>query len=871
MPSPPLTFLVRAPMTTTSLEGPEVTVSAPTPPTAEARATRRYVLRGGAVALVGGVVTFLLAADDARLRFGVPLGALATIACAVGLMDMLGSFEVTSADEAFVAARDLARPLARVALSACVAVLSLWAAVHAVLPEIVAGAILAASSVGLIASVFAAGVVLGPLRLDEDGRDRPLLRRHGFWLLAAMALLYFPALGIGSLTDPWETHYGEVAREVLARDDWISLWWSWQGFFFSKPVLGIWLQSLMMGTLGVHVEPDAMLTGVAGRLAHPEWAVRFPFALFAIGGVYLLYKGASRWLGRRAAFLGALALATAPQWFLVAHQSMTDMPYVAALTGAMGLVMLAAREDDVTLAKGWNVRLGERTIRLDAWHLVMGAVLVTVLPQILYLLSRNVELVLHGSGPHGFRLHLDEVFVGSGLGNCGQPGDPACGSHGPAMHLEPWLQALGWSALLASFVALCARERRVKRLLYLGAWFLAALSTMEKGPAGVAIPGACVFAWLCVSKRWVEFTRAELAAGLLMVVLVVMPWFVAFFVRNGTEFTDELIFHDMFNRTFEHVHDTNGGADTSLAYYVGQLGYALFPWTALAPVGLFVWQRRGTTERDAITLLVLWFLVSFALFSAMGTKFHHYILPAVPPAAMLAGIGLDALLGAREERDRHARVMLAAASLAGALVLGLLARDFVVDAQTGATDGAARFMQLFTYRYDRGWPAALSMHTPFVLAASAGAAVLVALAVPRTRRYAAAGWLALALVWSVWGLDVYLPRASYFWGQRAVIGAYYTHRASASEPIVAYLMNWKGESFYTGNRIPQFGTPTVPAGTPAFSKWIEEERRKGLEVAYFVTERHSIGGLRNEIKPKEMHEVTSRDDCEQFVLLRAQL
>ena len=43
----------------------------------------------------------------------------------------------------------------------------------------------------------------------------------------------------------------------------------------------------------------------------------------------------------------------------------------------------------------------------------------------------------------------------------------------------------------------------------------------------------------------------------------------------------------------------------------------------------------------------MWFLFAFALFSFMGTKFHHYIFPAVPPAAMLVGVVLDDMLGKR--------------------------------------------------------------------------------------------------------------------------------------------------------------------------------------------------------------------------------
>ncbi len=878
-------------MTTTSLEAPSALDGQP-PPRLDARSMRLRLARGSAVAASGAGLLFLLAADDARLRFGVPLGALFVVACACGVMELSRPDDPTASSPlggaspfGVVPARLLAPPVMRAGLCAAIAVLSLWAAVHAIVPELAAGLALAGSVVGAAASVFAAGVVLGPLRLDEAGRERPLLRRHGFWLVALMALLYLPTLGIGSLTDPWETHYGEVAREVLARDDWISLWWSWEGFFYSKPVLGIWLPALMMATLGVHVEPDQMLQGVAGRLAHPEWALRFPFAVFAMVGVYLLYKGVARWIGRRAALLGAIALATSPQWFLVAHQSMTDMPFVAALSAAIGLVLVAVHEDDATLVTPWQVRFRTRVLAVDAWYLVFGVILACVVPQIVYLLSRNVELVVHGAGAHGFRFHADEVRTGSGLGNCGQPGDVACSEHPPVGHLEPWVQALGWAALLVLLVALCRRERRVKRLTYLAAWFFAALSTMEKGPAGIVIPAACVGLWLCTSKRWSEIPRAALGAGALIVALVVGPWTVAVFVRHGTQFTDELFFHDMFNRAFEHVHDTNPGADTSLAYYVGQLGYALFPWIALAPAGLFVWHgSRGPkgangAQNDAVTLLVLWFLVAFALFSMMGTKFHHYILPAVPPAAMLAGITLDALLGARTNdspavpsfRLGHRRAMLGAVTVASALVLALVARDLVTGPQTGATDGAARFIQLFTYRYDRAWPAALSMHPAFVAFGASGAVVLGALAVPRARRLASAAWVVLAVAWCAWGLYVYLPRASFFWGQRAVIGAYYTHRASPAEPIVAYQMNWKGENFYTGNRIPQFGTPTVPAGTPSLTTWVDGQRRKGTEVAYFVTERSRIGGLRNELKPKELHEVTTREDCEQFVLVRAEL
>ena len=60
---------------------------------------------------------------------------------------------------------------------------------------------------------------------------------------------------------------------------------------------------------------------------------------------------------------------------------------------------------------------------------------------------------------------------------------------------------------------------------------------------------------------------------------------------------------------------------------------------------------------------------------------------------------------------------------------------------------------------------------------------------------------ACAIGFAAWGEHVYLVKCAPHWGQREVIEAYFTHRASPDEPIVAYQMNWKGENFYTGNHV----------------------------------------------------------------------
>ena len=68
-------------------------------------------------------------------------------------------------------------------------------------------------------------------------------------------LLYIPFAGSYGLHDPWETHYSEVARQMVVRGDYISLWWPGAPIdpdhFWSKPVLSFWIMSLSLLLFGL--------------------------------------------------------------------------------------------------------------------------------------------------------------------------------------------------------------------------------------------------------------------------------------------------------------------------------------------------------------------------------------------------------------------------------------------------------------------------------------------------------------------------------------------------------------------------------------------------------------------------------------------
>lgn len=903
--------------------------------------------RSTLVFLAGAIPAFALMIVDVRSgAWGVLLGAVAIVVAALGLLDLLGTFDDTVEPRRSIALRELGAPSAALAASLAALIVSLRAAVAGVLPSpiLTAAVLITAGCVGVLASGFWWLRRLGALGEEPDEPARPWSSRHGLWLLAVTIVLYVPMLGSYSLFDPWETHYGEVAREMIARDDWISLWWAQERWFFSKPVLDFWLQGLSFLLLGVRWQPDAMLAGVAeGRFPQPEWAVRFPVLVLALGAIYLLYRASARVFGRRAGFLGALVLATTPYWFFLAHQSMTDMPYVAPLAGALALVALGLRADPEAVTPSYELRAGKRRFRVSAAHGLFVLVIATALPQILYLCSRNLTLFL-AAADRGFQLHGDLFFSGSGGGNCGLPGNDPCQWASPVNPVfQPAVGGLIWGIALGLWLLANRGERRVARLCYLGAWYLTALALLAKGAPGLVLPVLVALVAVCAAKRFADLPRLELPGLLLLLACVALPWYVQAFMRHGTPFTDRLLFHDMYKRAFVHVHDTNQGDDVSFRYYVWQLGYGLFPWTGVAAAGLVHWLREpdeATSRRGELgALLGLWAVLAFSMFAVSLTKFHHYALPVVPPLALLTGVVLDRMLERGAPSPRRlvaygAGILISAICLVlgvtcfgagsvfgaavdhqpspgaspvtGALLLaiGLLAfaatirlartpenpgvaaepfdsatlgllglaaagvvllvgRDLYQD---GRVDGDARLLHLFVYNYRRPWPPSLDFSSVLFAFTIVGAAACALSALPRLRAHGAALLVGTSVAFTAFGLNVYLVQAAPHWGQRETVMRYYATRASAKEPLVAFQMNWKGENFYTGNRLPAF----VTTGS-TFQSWIAEARERGMRVAYFTTEHSRVGILKHELGAvKSFSVLTTPELNNKFMLARVE-
>ena len=176
------------------------------------------------------------------------------------------------------------------------------------------------------------------------------------------ALVFVPYVGAVGLWDPWETHYGEVGREMIARADYVYPYWE-SGWFFSKPPLTMWIDVLGMLLVGIE-HGDGKLP------LYTEWAMRLPFALMSAAALGVLAWALSRTVNRRVGLTAAFALATMPLYFLISRQAVTDTPFIAALIASMGCAILGLFDTGTTHRAGWWYAF---YVLLGPFHPVQGA------------------------------------------------------------------------------------------------------------------------------------------------------------------------------------------------------------------------------------------------------------------------------------------------------------------------------------------------------------------------------------------------------------------------------------------------------------------------------------------------------------------
>jgi len=153
--------------------------------------------------------------------------------------------------------------------------------------------------------------------------------------------------------------------------------------------------------------------------------------------------------------------------------------------------------------------------------------------------------------------------------------------------------------------------------------------------------------------------------GVLLFLLTAGPWYAAIYAAQGSAFVDVFLLNHNLQRFTSTVHNHPG----PVVYYLPVLVGLLFPWSGL----LLPAFARSAPRRSRIDLFVLlWFLLPFLFFSAAGSKLPGYILPCLPPLALMIGRALaDVTRGAFRDLPLWAGPR--AVALVGLVLGGLLA------------------------------------------------------------------------------------------------------------------------------------------------------------------------------------------------------
>ena len=697
-----------------------------------------------------------------------------------------------------------------------------------------------------------------PRRLTEDWRTVV-----GLTLL--LALLYLPGLGGYGLYDPWETHYGEVGRNMVETGNYIDPWWGspWDTAdvkrekegFYSKPLLIMWMMAAGIEVAGYN-----------------ELGVRLFFPALAILALLSTYLAVSRFFNRRAGLIATLVMATAPFFAFLSRQAVTDGPMVSIMTvGVMFLVQ--------GLFLPWDERDDEdRRVSPLSRAVVCAVVAFAIGWQLwaMWPMDRSPDIVRAYTGENPLlavgHFFTDAFTVGRGKG---------------------WAIALLLAPLGALTLWQIWREAD-RRLLYVFVFYVCcglvvpAKGWVEWAPAGLAILLYCL-----MTRSWAIWTQVKVGTGVLIVFMTGHPWVVAMLGGHHPGWYDRFIIHDHINRIFAGVHSIDDGG---FEYFFRWVGFGLFPWIGLLPaaVARSVGGLRGrlddlTPAKRFELFIFLWGLVAFFMFSLSKTKFHHYIFPAIPAFCVMTALVVEDALAGRN----RVFALLAAAGVGVTVWVG---QDLYLMPKNYG-DSAQNLVNLFTYKYDREWarftsPEALeklsgdalakAVADNDFLAAMAGplswVAILacVGLACMAFRRLWLREYGAMVLgvsgVWMAWFcLHDYLPAVAVSWSQKGMWDAYYDQctkfgpdeetefkrhmlltasrvperrdefpRAWCKEPIVAFRTNWRGECYYSANTV--IPVPEVKQ----FKPFLEEYDVAAGRPFFLFTER---GRIKSELEP----------------------
>lgn len=244
-------------------------------------------------------------------------------------------------------------------------------------------------------------------------------------------------------------------------------------------------------------------------------------------------------------------------------------------------------------------------------------------------------------------------------------------------------------SLCAFYQALQSPERRAGWPLCVLLYTALGAATLIKGLVGIIVPGMVMFFFLLLTRGWRCLPKVRLLPGILLFLVIVTPWYALAEIDNPG-YLKYFFWDEHFGRFATGEFERRN----VWYYYLYVVPLGLLPWTCLAPSAV---RHYWHEPRDTKTLwLFLWAALPVLFFSLSKAKLPHYILPSLPPLAILLGAAVSrALNGAPAQlRFGFAAGWLLVGSVFVYTIAGLIHPPWLPRIIRGALDGLAPWFWL---------------------------------------------------------------------------------------------------------------------------------------------------------------------------------
>lgn len=203
------------------------------------------------------------------------------------------------------------------------------------------------------------------------------------------------------------------------------------------------------------------------------------------------------------------------------------------------------------------------------------------------------------------------------------------------MPVSAWL-----TIALMAFLLGVRESPGIRRRLWLYLCYVSmALAVLTKGLIGIFIPALVIGAWIALLGEWRLLREIHLHTGLIIMLAITAPWHILVAQANP-EFARFYFIHEHFERYLTTVHHRYQPA----WFFAPVLVAGFYPWSALLPQALrdvfpFAWRRLWCVRRQHrdTWFVLLWAAIPFVFFSLSSSKLIPYLLPVLPPLALMVG------------------------------------------------------------------------------------------------------------------------------------------------------------------------------------------------------------------------------------------